>query len=388
MRTRMAIAAVLGICASPLPVLAAAASADITTEVVVLLTRAKERAPINLGDALDLADRANDLCDRDRRADRSQPGIVGALCAGAYEQHALLKARWKRLKQLHEDARAHERAKRFHAALERLEPLPSDAPSNDPALPLRAMVLRLQDRVKAASADAARPNEWRAPRFPWRRVHLGVSQVGSVAALPFTESRGFVLYDQPLTIDASYKFLRPRLGKFDVSGWVRLWDKLAIGGAYSEALAFGDVDGLAQIPNPNPALGARAVDFELTKTHRAERSIHGGIGVAFDGVHGSLAIFVGPSLVHLALETISAVEVEEFAGNRIAVVPHTTETSSKSRLGANVAVDGSWMFADVVGVGGFIRYTQAEVALANGRSQEVFTYGGGITTGWGVRFRF
>jgi len=199
------------------------------------------------------------------------------------------------------------------------------------------------------------------------------------------------IYEETATITSSSTFTSGSL--FDVGFGVRVVKNLTIGVSYHQEQ--NDTDGTltGSIPSPVFFNRPRQLNSTVTGLERKEQATHFQIGwVVPIGEKFDVMVYGGPSFFRLTQGTVSNVTITEQGGSFTTVVATPTITErAKSVTGYNAGADATyivWSNDSIrLGVGGFVRFTQASTEvemLTTSQPTDV----GGMQFGFGGRIRF
>jgi len=206
-----------------------------------------------------------------------------------------------------------------------------------------------------------------------------------------TDSRTGAIYDESATITASSRVTSGSV--LDVALGLRVWHNLTVGAGYHQEQ--NDTDGklTGSIPSPIFFNRPRTLDQTVPGLNRKEAATHLMIGwVVPIGAKFDVMVSGGPSFYRLTQDVVSDVVPVENSNNFSTVAAHETITErGKSETGFNAGVDATyiaWQNDSVrIGVGGFVRFTQADFNVDMLSSPQP-TKAGGIQFGLGARLRF
>jgi hypothetical protein len=208
-----------------------------------------------------------------------------------------------------------------------------------------------------------------------------------------TDTHTFTIYEESATITSDTTWTSGSL--IDAGFGMRVWRNLTVGLGYHQEE--NDTDGLltGSIPSPiffNRPRQLNQDDFVLDRKEKAAHLVIGWVIPVSEKI--DVMLFGGPSFFRLEQDApaLDADPVREGAS------PFTTVsadvdvvTRKKSLTGYNVGADVTyiaWSNDDVrVGVGGFVRFTQASGEILQ-LVTEQSTKAGGVQFGFGGRLRF
>ena len=206
-----------------------------------------------------------------------------------------------------------------------------------------------------------------------------------------TDTKTGNIYEESATITSSSTFSSGSL--FDVGVGVRVFRNLTVGIGYHQEQ--NDTEGTltGSIPSPVFFNRPRQLNDTVTGLDRKEQATHLQVGWVLPfGEKLDVMVFGGPSFFRLTQDTVSDVTIAEQGGSFATVVAQPTISErSKSVTGFNVGADATyivWSNDSIrLGVGGFLRFTQASTdveMLTTSQPTDV----GGMQFGFGARIRF
>ena len=252
-----------------------------------------------------------------------------------------------------------------------------------------------QVSVTAGQTTPVEINLQRLPRRPLpmpRRVTVGINRGFHVGINPeSTSSTEFVYFGGSGSFDTQYPRLviEPGFTHRDFGAAVRVRGRLALGFNYSqlETIVDASIDG--QVPYPSTFLVRpdRSLSGFVPGLKLKEQTFH----IEVRGTTGSqrfeAAWFAGPSFFRLNQEVVFDVSFRDRLSFVDFIEADIRERQQESAFGYNVGADFAYMVIPYVGVGGFVRYSYADVEFAEGVQSGKFILGG-LQTGFGLRLRF
>lgn len=203
-----------------------------------------------------------------------------------------------------------------------------------------------------------------------------------------TQSGAFPIYDEDALLTAKTDVGGGPL--FDIGGGYRVYQKLYAGVAFNWTSDKSNADVSGSVPHPFYYDQFRAVSGTATGLQHSESAIHiqgvwrQPITTKFD-----VALSFGPTIFMVKQDLVSGLTLAEQGSPTTGVVLTSiqTEEVSETAVGFNLGADGTYMFTDRLGAGGFLRYTGGSVDL-KGTAGTVKLDLGGIQIGAGLRLRF
>ena len=237
---------------------------------------------------------------------------------------------------------------------------------------------------RAREVAAARGTPLPAASTPGvtERVIVSVNASYLAATRTFDDTRTFDLYAEQGSFTTDYD-IEARVG-LDAGGFVRVWQGLAVGGAFTTYKDDGDLLIEGSIPHPLLFNQPRAIEGTAPGT-REETAFH--LQVAYIvPVNEKLqvVVFGGPSFFTVKQSVVTTVQWNEaYPFDEATFTGATVETEEEQKTGFNVGADVGYYFSKNVGVGGIIRFSQTKVTFSLGEVDA-----GGAMVGGGLRLRF
>ncbi|HYE84856.1 MAG TPA: outer membrane beta-barrel protein [Vicinamibacterales bacterium] len=205
-----------------------------------------------------------------------------------------------------------------------------------------------------------------------------------------TDTRTFTIYDEPATVTSASSFTSGSL--FDVGVGIRVWRNLTVGAGYHQEQNDTDAELSGSVPSPvffnrpRTLTGSEPLD-------RKEMATHLNIGwVVPINDKFDVQVSAGPSFFRLTQDVVSNVSPNESSASGTSIGGTITVAErKKSVTGYNVGAEATyivWSNDSVrVGVGGFVRFSQADTTVTMQVSDQPTTVGG-AQFGFGGRLRF
>ena len=180
---------------------------------------------------------------------------------------------------------------------------------------------------------------------------------------------------------------------YDLGGSVRLWRALYGGAALSIFETTGSGTLTARVPHPLQFNKPRTTTGDIPDARRLEIGTHIAFGWMIPAASGlDFLLFGGPSFFsteQLFVRSLTlSLDKEVFPFDQLAFPGAQTETLRENAVGYNAGVDMTWRFADHVGVGLLLRYSNGKKGFAPAGSQPVEVTVGGLNAGGGLRVLF
>jgi hypothetical protein len=212
-----------------------------------------------------------------------------------------------------------------------------------------------------------------------RKFFVSVNGGVQLSDRSVTTTDAFTIYDEEATVTAT----QPVSGSaiFDFGAGYQVWRGMFVGFAVN---TYGDTANSsvsASIPDPLLFETPRTVTLTVEGLQRKERGTHIQVGWFYPVMDKvDVAVFVGPSFVHLEQEFVSTVSVALNTQNATAVVANESGTAA----GFNLGVDSIYTLTPNVGAGLLIRWVRASVDLDSIPDAKA----SGFQIGVGGRLRF
>jgi len=234
---------------------------------------------------------------------------------------------------------------------------------------------------EVARARGTAPAASSAPVIAERAI-VSINASYLTASRTFDDTRTFDLYAEQGSFTTDYD-VEASVG-IDAGAFVRVWQNLAAGVAFTSHKDDGDLVIEGSVPHPLLFNQPRSIEGTVPGT-REETAVH--LQVAFIvPVNKQLrvVVFGGPSFFTVKQSVVTGIDYDEaypfdeatFSGADVSV-------EEESKTGFNVGADVGYFFTKNVGVGGIIRFSQTKVTFSLGEVDA-----GGAMVGGGVRFRF
>ena len=234
---------------------------------------------------------------------------------------------------------------------------------------------------EVARARGTAPAASSAPVIAERAI-VSINASYLTASRTFDDTRTFDLYAEQGSFTTDYD-VEASVG-IDAGAFVRVWQNLAAGVAFTSHKDDGDLVIEGSVPHPLLFNQPRSIEGTVPGT-REETAVH--LQVAFIvPVNKKLrvVVFGGPSFFTVKQSVVTGIDYDEaypydeatFSGADVSV-------EEENKTGFNVGADVGYFFTRNVGVGGIIRFSQTKVTFSLGEVDA-----GGAMVGGGVRFRF
>ncbi|MFM8534601.1 MAG: hypothetical protein ACKOEC_13640 [Acidimicrobiia bacterium] len=251
--------------------------------------------------------------------------------------------------------------------------------------PVVLLVIACAVLVGLADQASAQTGTWADRGY----INVGWGVESGSSAMTDTQRR--TVYEETATFNTATTFTSGSLFVFGVG--LKIWNNMTIGVAYHQEQ--NDAEGEATGSVPSPFFFNRPRTLSAKELlNRKEMATHVNLGWVFPfSDKFDAMIYGGPSFFRLTQDVISSVTHNETGATSTTVrATLDTEERKKSQTGFNVGADVTyiaWSNDSVrLGVGGFVRYSSADVELEmlSGTAQP--TKVGGTQFGFGARSRF
>jgi hypothetical protein len=234
------------------------------------------------------------------------------------------------------------------------------------------------------TTQARKPVVVAKKKGPWERVIVSANASYLAATRTFDDTRSFDLNAETASFTASYD-VEPSVGA-DVGVYVRIWQGLAAGVAFTTHKDSRDIEIDASLPHPlkfnspRPIEGTAAGDHEETAAHLQIAYI-----VPIDKKDRmQLVVFGGPSFYTVKQSVVTAVRhSESYPYDEATFAGATVASEEEQKTGFNVGADFAYYFTKNLGAGGIVRFSSAKTTFSLGDVDA-----GGALVGGGVRLRF
>ena len=177
---------------------------------------------------------------------------------------------------------------------------------------------------------------------------------------------------------------------YELSLGVRLRNRLGFGLALSRSSLSDSADIAGRLPHPFLFGHSRSVEGTQRGLSRDETAIHLSVRwLLLDSSRVQVALFGGPSQVHLDYDLVTAVRVSQaYPYDTAAYAGVERRRESGSATGYHVGVDVVRYFSPRTGLGGVVRYSSASIDLDAADGGTVPVDGGGLQAVVDLRVRF
>jgi hypothetical protein len=235
-------------------------------------------------------------------------------------------------------------------------------------------------QAQAARGTPARARSHRAA--PEERVVVSVNASYLTASRTFSDARTFDVNQETAHFSSAYD-VEPRTG-VDAGGFVRVWQGVAVGVAFTSHEDSRDIAITGTIPHPFLFGHDRSIAGTASGT-REEIAAHLQFGyIVPAGRNVSAIVFAGPSFFTVRQSVVTAISyTDAYPYDEATFSGATVANEEAKKTGFNVGVDVAYYFTRNIGAGGIIRFASTKVDVSLGEVDA-----GGAMVGGGVRVRF
>jgi hypothetical protein len=220
------------------------------------------------------------------------------------------------------------------------------------------------------------------------RVTVGVSGGAQAAASNLSEHFSLDKNLETQTVDVTYP-KKPGV-LVDVGAGYRLWKNLGVGVAVSRTSDNGSAQVDARVPHPFQFNQPRTLTGTESGVAHAETGVH--VEAQYlvpSSTHLHVVLSAGPSWLTVEQEAVTDVIVtESYPYDTASFGGAVTKLLNTSGPGFHAGADLAWMFSRSAGLGGFVRYTHANVDLDVAPGRTIGIKAGGVQGGIGIRVKF
>lgn len=223
----------------------------------------------------------------------------------------------------------------------------------------------------------------------WIDVNIGVA-VAAEKEYGVTLERP--LFQERARFTADYEF--PTGANFDFGGGYLFTESVGVGISFSGTAHKAPALVSATIPHPRFFNAAATGTGETGDVEKVEGAVHlQAVFMVPTSDRVRFRLFGGPSYFRVKQDTIDDIRYLQTAqlftsGNSVTITDAPFSESEGTAWGFHVGGDLSVFFSRVVGVGGFARYSRAEVEQEDLGGLTVKNKAGGFQAGAGLRLRF
>ncbi len=245
------------------------------------------------------------------------------------------------------------------------------------------LVLPIVGALVAFAGDAG------AQTTSWRNIdYVSVNGLYQSKPIDFTTDSKMDLYDEAGDV---HTFHRIEPGPaYDLTAGGRVRGRLGMSYAlsYRKKTEIGEVT--ANVPHPfyyNQPMRSVAGNTRLNHEDLAFHVAATWPVLLSDSIQ--VSVFGGPSFFRVTQDLVSHVEIlESFPFDQAEYAGASVSTEHASRLGLNAGADAAYYFTRSIGVGGLVRFSQANVNMPLSDGSKASVQAGGVQVGAGLRLRF
>lgn len=247
-----------------------------------------------------------------------------------------------------------------------------------------AMALVATVGIVGAPGAAAQPAQ-----RGWIDVNLGVAVA---AEKSYSVTNDLPLYGERARFQADYEF--PTGANFDFGGGFLFSKAFGVGISFSGTAHKAPATVSATIPHPRFFNALATGTAETEDIQKAEGAVHlQGVFVIPTSDNIRFRLFAGPSYFRVTQDTIDDIRYNQVfsvfnSGNSVTITGSPFSESEATAWGFHLGGDFAVFFNRVVGIGGFARYSRAEVEQTDLGGLVVNNKAGGLQAGGGLRLRF
>jgi hypothetical protein len=223
---------------------------------------------------------------------------------------------------------------------------------------------------------------------PPRRVAMRWNAAYNVYSELFSSSSTFPLYRETAQLTSEYQ-LGPgaMLDGRDIGTTVRISRYAGVGVSRIKVDSFYKANIEGAVPHPTFLGIRRTVAGSTADVRRTEEAWHFEATVLGGGATWEASAFGGPSLFLVSQELVRTATVRETISGPTFLTFSKQLLNTDRIAGFNVGIDGAWMFARYVGLGGMFRYSRSRLVEPTVSGSTTKLIGGGVHVGFGLRFR-
>jgi hypothetical protein len=212
---------------------------------------------------------------------------------------------------------------------------------------------------------------------------------GQAGSHTLAQAGTFTIYDEGATFASSTKTKGGAI--VDLGGGYRVWHNVYAVLSYAHVGSHSNAGLTGNIPHPLIADRPRPVSGNINGLDHSENQIHLDallrvpVTTQFD-----VGVFLGPTIFNVKQDVVSGIEFAEVGKPFDTVTLTRIDTSNASRTGVgfNIGVDGTYMVTQRFGAGVLLRFAGGSVDLPSGENNKVKLDVGGFQFGVGARMRF
>ena len=227
------------------------------------------------------------------------------------------------------------------------------------------------------------------------RFFFAVNLGGQNKEQSFSDNSTFSIYNETGAVATAHSIGGGTL--FDISAGVNVWKGLSVGIAYTTIKNLNDASLTVRVPHPVIFGQSRTATATQPDLEHSENVVH----LQFMWTIPLTSKFLvtasaGPSFftVRQTVATVQAPQdiVDPAPFNNLSIRTVSLTDVKDSPVGINIGLDGTYVIAKImgigIGVGGFLRYTTADLDLPTDATGDTKLTAGGPQGGVGLRLRF
>jgi hypothetical protein len=227
------------------------------------------------------------------------------------------------------------------------------------------------------------------------RFFFAVNMGGQNKEQSFSDDSTFSIYNETGATATAHTFGGGTL--FDISAGVNVWKGLGVGIAYTTITNVNDALVSVRVPHPVIFGQSRTATAVAEDLEHSENAVHLQFMWTVPLTRKFLlTVSAGPSFFTVR-QTVASVQAPEDIldpppFNNLSIKTVTLTDVKDSPVGVNVGLDGTYVITEIkgigIGVGGFVRYTNATLDLPTDATGDAELTAGGPQGGVGLRLRF
>jgi len=202
------------------------------------------------------------------------------------------------------------------------------------------------------------------------RFFFDVSLGGQARDQTFTTSSTFTIYNEQGAVAGAQSIGGGTL--FDIGAGMRVWRALGVGIAYSTVTNHNDAAVSVRVPHPVIFGQAREATATVADLEHSENVVHLQFRWTVPVTNKfQVALMIGPSFFTVRQDIATVVAPRDISDpppfNSVTITSVTVTDVKDSPVGFNIGLDGTYsvtrLYGIDIGVGGFLRYSQASLDL-------------------------
>ena len=220
------------------------------------------------------------------------------------------------------------------------------------------------------------------------RIFMSVNGGVRPTATTFDDNVTFTSSAEQGDFDVAYDVRTAPIA--DISGGARLWRNLGVGVAVSSYSKSATATVTGRVPHPFFFDRRRDVEADVSGLTRDEIGVHiQALWMIPVRDNMDIAVFGGPSYMRVNQALADSLQLDEaFPFDTTTLTGVNASTREKSAVGFNIGGDFTYKLTKLIGVGGMVRISHAQVSLASQDGGTVEIDLGGAHVAAGLRLRF